>query len=420
VRAVPLRTFFADKVPSIDPQQTPDEIFQLWSIAAFDTGAPEIKLGAEIGSAKKWVKQNDVLLSKIVPHIRRSWVVGPIRAHRQIASGEWIVFRHSSFVPEYLRHFLTSDSFHHQFMGTVAGVGGSLLRARPDGVGRICVPLPSLDEQRRIAAILDQADALRRKRREALGRLNRLGEAIFQGIFAASSDAGKWPTKTVGDLATDIRTGPFGSQLLHSEFTDHGIAVLGIDNAVANEFKWGERRFISAEKYKELRRYTVRPGDVLITIMGTCGRCAIVPEYIETSINTKHLCCITLDRSLVLPKFLHAAFLLHPAILKQLGVQAKGAVMPGLNMGIIKSLSLPLPPLERQSAFVDMIETIEKQRSNYRRQEREFDALFASLQHRAFLGQLSGLRDEYDFSDAERGKFYREGAELVRPLDPAK
>ena len=118
--------------------------------------------------------------------------------------------------------------------------------------------------------ILDQADDLRRKRREGLQCINSLKEATFRDLFVNSAQ--EWPIVAVGDLGRDIRTGPLGSQLLHSEFVRDGIAVIGIDNAVSNEFRWEQRRFITMEKYNRLRRYTVRPGDILITIMGTCGR----------------------------------------------------------------------------------------------------------------------------------------------------
>ncbi|MFC3631989.1 hypothetical protein ACFOM8_21450, partial [Paracoccus angustae] len=104
-------------------------------------------------SAKKGVQPNDVLLSRIVPHIRRTWVVAPSRnAERQIASGEWIVFRGDDFVPEYLARVLISDFFHAQFMQTVTGVGGSLSRANPKAVAEIRIPLPRLEVQREIVA----------------------------------------------------------------------------------------------------------------------------------------------------------------------------------------------------------------------------------------------------------------------------
>jgi type I restriction enzyme, S subunit len=241
-------------------------------------------------------------------------------------------------------------------------------------------------ERTRIAEILDQADALRRNRLAAFRALDALTDATFSEFFVRPNRV--WPEVPVEELGTDIRTGPFGSQLLHSEFVGDGIAVLGIDNAVANEFRWSERRFITTNKYAALKRYTVRPGDVLITIMGTCGRCAIVPDDIPLAINTKHLCCLTLDSSRVLPEFMHAAFLRHPVILKQLGIQAKGAVMPGLNMGIIKALKLPLPPIALQEDFRLQLKVHDNLRNSYRQQSAYLDCLFASLQNRAFRGEL--------------------------------
>lgn len=265
--------------------------------------------------------------------------------------------------------------------------GANLPRLSPKALSDFEIPLPPLDEQKRIAAILDKADALRAKRRQAIALLDSLTPSIFLEMFGASASA-KWPSATIGDVATDMRTGPFGSQLLHSEFVDDGIAVLGIDNAVHNRFEWGKARFITEAKYRQLKRYTVRPGDVLITIMGTCGRCAVVPEDIPAAINTKHLCCVTLDKSQILPHYLQACFLNDPSVLQQLGVQAKGAVMPGLNMGIIKSLSIPMPPIELQQEFEDRLSVLSRRSNASEMAAGSSNALFASLQHRAFSGQL--------------------------------
>ncbi|MDQ0390683.1 restriction endonuclease subunit S [Labrys monachus] len=256
-----------------------------------------------------------------------------------------------------------------------------------DQVSNLEIPLPPLDEQKRIAAILDKADQLRQKRRQAIALLESLTQSIFLEMFGEERSSG-WPTATVGEVALDIRTGPFGSQLLHSEFVDEGIAVLGIDNAVNNRFEWGKPRYISPKKYSDLARYTVRPGDVLITIMGTCGRCAIVPDDIPTSINTKHLCCITLDKRNIIPEYLHGCLLNAPSVLRQLGVQAKGAVMPGLNMGIVKSLSIPIPPLELQKRFRATLEAALDRRRLLLIAAFADETLFSSLQHRAFTGQL--------------------------------
>ncbi|MGV9768016.1 restriction endonuclease subunit S [Microbacterium sp. NPDC003461] len=285
--------------------------------------------------------------------------------------------------PAYLAWFVRSAEYSLRARAkgaTIPHVDPAVLRA-------LRVPLPSIIEQRRIAAILDAADGIRAKRRAQLAHLDDLPRAMFREMFGAlSADA------VVADVLAAtrdaIRTGPFGSQLLHEEFVDEGIAVLGLDNVVSDEFRWGARRFITPEKYAQLRRYTVKPGDVLISIMGTTGRCAIVPADIPTAINTKHICALTLATDVALPQFVRAAFLWHPASRRYLMRETKGAIMAGLNMGIIKRMPLPLPSLAAQQEFAAKVEAIHAERARVARALEADDELFAALQHRAFRGEL--------------------------------
>lgn len=290
----------------------------------------------------------------------------------------------------YLSFYLNSPVGRQQFLSLSKGT--TRTRVNLSNIKTIKIPLPPLDEQKRIAAVLDKADALRRQRQESLQLTEKLLQSVFIDMFIRNPEAEKWTLRRVDWMAKDakgsMRTGPFGSQLLHSEFVDRGIAVLGIDNAVKNRFEWGQPRFISPEKYKGLRRYKVFPGDLIITIMGTLGRCAIVPEDIPEAINTKHLCCITLDQKKCLPEFLHAAFLNHPEVLRQLGVRTKGAVMPGLNMGIIKDLEIPIPPIHLQQEFKRIVALCTSSRVDLDDSEQSIEALFGSVQQRAFRGEL--------------------------------
>lgn len=243
--------------------------------------------------------------------------------------------------------------------------------------------VPSLEDQRRIAAILDRADAMRSKRRQVLECFDEAPEAVFRDMFTDENPAG-----TVSEFADNVRTGPFGSQLLHSEFVNEGIAVLGLDNVVGNEFRWAERRYITPAKYQQLKRYTVAPGDVLISIMGTTGRCVVVPDDVPTAINTKHICAITVDHTRLDPAFLRAAFLWHPACRAHLERQTKGSIMDGLNLGIIKSMPIPVPTFSRQREFADRVAALAERRASVQAASRLDDELFASLQSRAFQGEL--------------------------------
>jgi type I restriction enzyme S subunit len=251
------------------------------------------------------------------------------------------------------------------------------------------VYVPSLPEQRRIAAILDQADELRIKHRRALGLLDELADSVFRDHFVPGDE---FPSATVASLLADvpnaIRTGPFGSQLLKSELVAEGIPVLGIDNVVTGDFIANTGRYIDRRKFEELKRFTVHPNDVLITIMGTVGRCVVVPVDVGLAVSTKHLCCITLDQARCSSVYLKHYFQRHPAALRYLESTAKGAIMDGLNMGIIRQLPVVVPPIREQERFVASIAGIDSIRRSMRLELARLNELFAALQHRAFRGGL--------------------------------
>lgn len=306
-----------------------------------------------------------------------------------IATGEWLIVRPSTDLAcsSYVNHWLASDEAKFRIRDLVKGI-----HLYPKDVARLKIPLPPLEEQKRIAAILDKADAVRRKRQQAIDLTDQLLRSVFLDMFGDPQARG-WDMATIEDLAFkekgSIRTGPFGSQLLHSEFTDQGVAVLGIDNAVENRFRWAKLRFISEEKYQQLKRYTVKPGDLIITIMGTCGRTAIVPDNCPIAINTKHLCCITLNKDICTPEFLHSYFLMHPISRKYLSQTAKGAVMDGLNMGLIKEMPVFVPPIEEQKKYSMICKSLESNKEKFQSMCRKTDKLLGSLTQRAFRGELT-------------------------------
>lgn len=272
-------------------------------------------------------------------------------------------------------------------------VGTTRQRISRGNLSKVTIPLPPLAEQKRIAAVLDKADALRAKRRQALATLDTLLQSVFLDMFGDPVTNPKgWPIQTVESLLASgdgrIRTGPFGSQLLHSEFESEGVPVLGIDNVVTNEFRWAAPRCLPAAKYRKFSRYRVFPGDVLVTIMGTVGRVCIAPDDLPECMSTKHLCVFTLDQSKVLPVIIWASFLHDLSVRAQMKVAGKGAIMEGWNSTTIRQLRVKVPPLERQRDFVAIHDSIRATRQTLIAHRDVSDGLFASLQSAAFAGTL--------------------------------
>lgn len=369
---------------SVNPANFSNEKFELHSIPAFDLGRPEVLFGSEIGSVKQVVQPNDVMISKIVPHIRRSSVVGKSSGLRQIASGEWIVFRSERFFPQYLRHLLISNQFNAQFMATVSGVGGSLLRARPAEVAKIKIPLPPVNEQRRIAAILDKADALRGQRRAAIAKLDELLQSVFIEMFGDPvMNPKSWPICKIADLLDSVKYGSSDKATREGE-----IPILRMNNLTySGQIELSDLKYITEKQADE--KYLVEPGDILFNRTNSkelVGKTAVYDGPVPMAY-AGYLVRGRVNQSNA-PEYISAFLnsIWGKAILRNMCKNIVG--MANINAREFGSIELPVPPSELQRKFQQYVRAVRAQKQRMQEGMKKLDELFACLQQRAFSGKL--------------------------------
>ena len=249
---------------------------------------------------------------------------------------------------------------------------------------RETVPLPPLEEQRRIAAILDQAETLRTQRRTALALLDSLTQSLFLDMFGDPVANPKGlPICELQRLCTRITDGTHQSPAWQKS----GIPFLFISNIVEGQINFDTHKFISADTHAELtKRCPIEIGDVLYTTVGSYGNAAVVSTK-ELFAFQRHIAHIKPDRSKLDSRFL-AAMIQSPGVRQQVDKVAKGIAQKTVNLADLKGLSVFWPPLPLQQTFATRIASIEALKATHRRALAALDALFASLQQRAFAGAL--------------------------------
>jgi type I restriction enzyme S subunit len=256
---------------------------------------------------------------------------------------------------------------------------------------KLDIPLPPLAEQRRIAEVLDRAEALGARRRAALAELDNLTQAIFLELFGDPAfNPRQWPRIPLVGLCKaedDIRCGPFGTQLGKHEYTSEGVPLWGIKHVNAL-FELPTHEFLEAQTAKRLMQYSIEPGDIVMTRKGTVGNCAVYPVSYPIGIMHSDLLRLRVDREKCVPLFLAHQLHYSRDVERQLALISGGAIMPGINVTRLKSLEVLVPPVEAQREFERRALAVEKCKVVHSASLAEMDALFAALQHRAFRGGL--------------------------------
>lgn len=221
-------------------------------------------------------------------------------------------------------------------------------------LNKIVVPLPSMEEQRRIAAVLDKVTDLIDKRRQQLDKLDLLVKSRFVEMFGDPVKNEKnWPIVEIGELA-EVRIGPFGSLLHKEDYINGGHALVNPSHIIDGEISVDQNLSVSDEKYDELRAYQLKVGDVVLGRRGEMGRCAVVRQ--------EGLLCGT-GSMIIRPKNLMKPYFLQniissPTYKKVIEDKAVGVTMMNLNVPIVSALTVPLLPLNLQEKFIDLLESV--------------------------------------------------------------
>jgi type I restriction enzyme S subunit len=341
------------------------------------------RLGLE-NSAAKLLPPGTLLLS-IFATIGRTAVLGIEAATNQAIVGLSVRDRNQLDL-DFLRRFLELKTV--ELEGRARGVAqaninGAILKS-------LGVPLPPLAEQRRIAEVLDRAEALRAKRRAALAQLNALTQSLFLDLFGDPVTNSKaWKRFEMTEAVVGkygIKAGPFGSSLKKEDYAESGYRIYGQEQVIAGRFDIGDY-YIGERKYQQLKSCAVAEGDLLVSLVGSFGKVLVVPAGIEPGIINPRLLKITPNQTLVTPGFL-ASLLQHPTVQAEFQRVAHGGTMGILNAGLLKQLKVILPPIPLQREFARRVTAVEALKTAQRASLAELDALFATLQHRAFRGEL--------------------------------
>ncbi len=251
---------------------------------------------------------------------------------------------------------------------------------------------PALNAQKAIARVLASIDTAIEKTEALIAKHQQIKAGLMHDLFTRGvlsngqlrpprSEAPElyqetamgwiprdWVVATMQELLaplpSNIRSGPFGSALLKHELVEEGIPFLGIDNIHTERFEPTFRRFVSERKFRELAKYRVRPRDVVITIMGTVGRCCVIPADLDVSLSSKHLWTMTFDTEKVIPELVCWQLNFAPWALAWFRRAMQGGIMDAIQSSTLKTLKLPVPGLEEQALiyarYLKMTERIQR------------------------------------------------------------
>ena len=332
------------------------------------------------------IQTGDILVS-IAGTIGRSGVVPEAAPALNCNQAVAILRTNGALFGPFVRHWIESSDAQKQMRA--ATVTGTISNLSLTQLGNLQMPVPPMAEQRRIAEVLDRAEALRAKRRAALAQLDTLTQSIFLDLFGDPAMNPKgWPLRALGELAEKMSDGPFGSNLKTSHYTETGVRVIRLKNIGLGEFIDDDKAYISERHFAKIRKHECRPGDVLVGTLGDPNlRACIQPDWLNLALNKADCVQYRPNQQLVIASYV-CTLLNQPATEKMAQDLILGQTRLRISMGRLRSLRVPVPTIMVQRDFERQVAEVERLKMTHRDSLDALDSLFGVLQDRAFRGDL--------------------------------
>ncbi|HBI7044882.1 restriction endonuclease subunit S [Clostridium perfringens] len=253
------------------------------------------------------------------------------------------------------------------------------------------ITIPNLEVQDRIVEVLNKTQELIDKRKEQIESLDELVKSKFIEMFGdpvINPKGWKYPKieEVVANEKNAIKAGPFGSALKKEYYIKSGYKIYGQEQVISGDINLGDY-YISEEKYKELENYAIKSNDVLISLVGTYGKLLIVPTIFEAGIINPRLMKITFNSNLINTIYFKF-FFQSESLRNRLSDNTHGGTMPILNVGIVRNINIPIPPIELQNQFADFVKQVDKLKFEMENSLKKLEDNFNSLMQKSFNGEL--------------------------------
>lgn len=284
----------------------------------------------------------------------------------------------------YLGCYFKSDTYRSEI--SRKSRGANINNIKNEDIDSLVIPLPSLERQREIAAVLDKASELIEKRKEQLRELDTLAESVFYDMFGDPVTNTKgWNVSSLKRLTTKIGSGatPKGG---NENYKNEGVSLIRSLNVHNAKFKYKDLAFIDEMQARALDGVTVEQNDVLLNITGaSVARCCIVPNKILPARVNQHVAILRCKRDRLNYRFLCSVLISNEFQNKLLkDSKSNGATREALTKSNLENLIIIIPAIELQKQFATIIEKIEEQKAKVKEAIKESEDLFQRLMQDMF------------------------------------